>query len=81
MSDARTNMADYEEARRTFRLGVPAEFNYARDVVDERARVRPSDLALLALDPQGGNPRRFSFRDLSERSNRAANFLSAQGVT
>ena len=81
MSDAGTNMADYEEARRTFRLGVPAEFNYARDVVDERARVRPSDLALLALDPQGGNPRRLSFGDLSERSNRAANFLSARGVT
>ena len=81
MSDARTNMVDYEAARRTFRLEVPAEFNYARDVIDERARVRPADLALLALDPQGGNPRRFSFGDLSERSNRAANFLSARGVT
>ena len=81
MSATHTNMADYEEARRRFRLDVPAEFNYARDVVDEQARVRPAGLGLLALDRHGENPRRLSFKDLSERSNRAANFLAAQGVT
>lgn len=81
MSATHTNMADYEEARRRFRLEVPAEFNYARDVVDEQARVRPAGLGLLALDRHGENPRRLSFKDLSERSNRAANFLAAQGVT
>ena len=56
MSATHTNMADYEEARRRFRLEVPAEFNYARDVVDEQARVRPAGLGLLALDRHGENP-------------------------
>ncbi len=80
VSDTQTNMPDYEDARRAFQLEVPAAFNYGRDVVDHQARVRPDALALLALDPQGEEAQRLSFRDLSERSNRAANFLAAQGV-
>jgi acyl-coenzyme A synthetase/AMP-(fatty) acid ligase len=74
------NMTDYEEARRTFRLRVPERFNYARDVVDAWAARDPNRLALLCVDPAGGNPRRFTFRDLARLSNRAANFLSSQGI-
>jgi acyl-coenzyme A synthetase/AMP-(fatty) acid ligase len=73
-------MTDYEQARRTFRLEVPARFNYARDVVDAWAAREPDRLALLAVDPAGASPRRLSFRDLARASNRAANFLAAQGI-
>jgi len=73
-------MTDYEETRRSFRLEVPERFNYARDVVDALSAREPERLALLAVDQAGLNPRSFSFRDLTRLSNRAANFLSSQGV-
>jgi acyl-coenzyme A synthetase/AMP-(fatty) acid ligase len=73
-------MTDYEETRRSFRWDVPERFNFARDVVDAWATRDPARLALLAVDPSGGNPRGFTFGDLSRASNRAANLLAAQGV-
>ncbi|MGZ8596069.1 MAG: AMP-binding protein, partial [Actinomycetota bacterium] len=78
--DLAPNMTDYEETRRTFRLQVPERFNYARDVVDAWAAREPDRLALLAVDEAGANPRRLTFGDLVRMSNRAANFLAAQGV-
>src|SRR5688500_5234705 len=81
MADVAMNMTDYDEARRTFRLDVPEQFNYTRDVVDAWAEREPSRLALLAVGPTGGNPRRFTFADVSSLSNRAATFLLSQGVT
>ena len=79
-TDVSPNMTDYEDTRRRFRLDVPEHFNFARDVVDARARSEPDRLALLAVDPSGGNPRRFTFGDLARLSNRAANFLAAHGI-
>ena len=80
MADVTMNMTDYDEARRTFRLDVPARFNYTRDVVDAWAAREPGKLALLAVGAAGDNPRRFTFGDASTRANRAANFLVAHGV-
>ena len=80
MQDLAPNMTDYEETRRTFRLRVPERFNYARDVVDAWAAREPDRLAILAVDEAGGNPRRVTFGDLARQSNRAANFLAAQGI-
>lgn len=37
------NMTDYEETRRTFRLGVPDDFNYTRDVVGAWAKREPGN--------------------------------------
>ena len=74
------NMTDYEETRRTFRLAVPARFNYGIDVVDAWAARQPGKLGLLAVGPDGGDPRRYTFEDLRRASNRVANFLAAQGV-
>ncbi len=78
--DLAPNMTNYEETRRTFRLDVPERFNFARDVVDAWAAREPDRLAILAVDEAGGNPRRFTFGDLERLSNRAANFLAAQGI-
>jgi len=80
MRDLPPNMTDYLETRASFRLEVPEVYNYARDVVDAWAAREPGKLALLAVGPDGGNPRRFSFADLAASSNRAANFLAARGV-
>ncbi|MFB3739163.1 MAG: acyl-CoA synthetase [Candidatus Velamenicoccus archaeovorus] len=78
--DAVPNMTDYEGTRRSFRLEVPERFNYGRDVVDARARRDPDKLALLAVGPGGAVTSRLSFEDLRRGSNRAANFLAAQGI-
>jgi acyl-coenzyme A synthetase/AMP-(fatty) acid ligase len=80
MRDLPPNMTDYLETRASFRLEVPEVYNYARDVVDAWAAREPGKLALLAVGPDGGNPRRFSFADLAASSNRAASFLAARGV-
>jgi acyl-coenzyme A synthetase/AMP-(fatty) acid ligase len=80
MADVTPNMTDYEETRRTFRLEVPERFNFARDVVDAWARRDPAKLALLAVDATGSNARRFTFGEIARVSDRAANFLAAQGI-
>jgi acyl-coenzyme A synthetase/AMP-(fatty) acid ligase len=80
MRDLPPNMTDYLATRASFRLEVPEVYNYARDVVDAWADREPGKLVLLAVGPDGGNPRRYSFADLAASSNRAANFLAARGV-
>jgi acyl-coenzyme A synthetase/AMP-(fatty) acid ligase len=80
MRDLPPNMTDYLQTRATFRLEVPEVYNYARDVVDDWAAKEPGKLALLAVGPDGGDPRRYSFADLAASSNRAANFLAARGL-
>jgi acyl-coenzyme A synthetase/AMP-(fatty) acid ligase len=80
MRELPPNMTDYLQTRSTFRLEVPEVYNYARDVVDAWAAKEPGKLALLAVGPDGGDPRRFSFSDLAASSNRAARFLGSLGI-
>ena len=57
----------------------PDTFNYAFDVLDEIARRTPDALAMLWCD-EAGNERRFTFREISELSNRAANVFRSVGI-
>src|SRR5439155_11133615 len=72
------NMTDYAATMRDFRLEVPARFNWAFDTFDAWAR-DPSKLALLWVSADG-QPRRFTFAELSERSKRFANALAGIGI-
>jgi acyl-coenzyme A synthetase/AMP-(fatty) acid ligase len=74
------NMTDYQETRRTFRLDVPDDFNFTRDVVGRWAQRNPSKLALVAVDPNGESRREISFGELRRGANRVANALNALGV-
>ena len=74
-------MTDYEDARRTFRLHVPDDYEFTRDVVEHWAAQHPGKLALVALDPRGENRREISFGELAAASRRVANALEALGVT
>jgi acyl-coenzyme A synthetase/AMP-(fatty) acid ligase len=80
MRDLPPNMTDYLETRSTFRLEVPEVYNYARDVIDAWAAREPDKLALVAVGPDGGDVRRFSFADMAASSNRAARFLASLGI-
>jgi acyl-coenzyme A synthetase/AMP-(fatty) acid ligase len=69
-----------DEADATFEWRLPATFNFGRDVVDAIAEADPRKLALLWCDDAGGELR-FSFGDISRRTNQVANLLHANGVS
>ena len=75
------NMTDYETARRTFRLHVPEDYEFTRDVVEHWAAQHPGKLALVALDQRGEGRREITFGDLARASRRVANALEGLGVT
>src|SRR4029078_7668298 len=75
------NMTDYETTFRTFRLHVPDDYEFARDVVEHWAAQHPGKLALVALDPQGEGRREISFGELARASRRVAKALEGLGIT
>ena len=54
-------------------------FNFAFDVVDAIAAKQPDKLALLHIS-RDKEERRFTFKDISRESNRAANYFSSLGI-
>lgn len=58
---------------------VPANFNFAYDVIDVLGQQEPNKLALLWTDDSGVKME-FTFRDLSRMSNAVANFLASRGL-
>ena len=68
----------WEEVRAAFRWRLPPRYNIAEHVCERHvASPRP---ALICPDTVGGDPREWSFRELSRLSNRLANALAAAGV-
>jgi acyl-coenzyme A synthetase/AMP-(fatty) acid ligase len=61
-------------------LRAPLHFNFANDVVDRWARLRPSAAALWCVHASTGVEERFTFRELSRLSRQAANFLHGCGI-
>ncbi|MGH8973082.1 MAG: acyl-CoA synthetase [Acidimicrobiia bacterium] len=78
--DAPPNMTDYEAERASFRLDVPARFNFVLDVLERRAADTPDGLALLSLDSTGAVSARHSWAEMAKESRRMGHALTAQGV-
>jgi len=76
----KTKFDSYEDFLRNYYIHYDDNFNFAVDVVDAYARREPERLALLYCDEEGENPRRFSFREVSELSQRCAAYLLSIGV-
>lgn len=72
------NREDYDAAWRGFAWPQLDTFNWALDWFDVLAR--GNDRPALWVVGEDGSEAKLSFRELSERSNRVANFLRAQGV-
>ncbi|AVH55778.1 MULTISPECIES: AMP-binding protein [Streptomyces] len=69
---------DYAKAYEGFRWPRPQYFNWALDWFDVIAR--GNDRTALHIVEEDGERTEISFAEMSERSNRAANWLRAQGV-
>lgn len=55
------------------------EFNFAYDIVDAVAKKSPDKLAMLHLSKER-EERRFTFKDISDYSNKAANYFKSLGI-
>ncbi len=64
----------------SWELPVPEYFNFANDVIDRWARIQPGAPGLWHVDATTGTEQKFTFRQLSALSARAANFLRSAGV-
>ena len=69
---------DYEAAYRGFEWPKLDQFNWALDWFDVHAK--GNERTALWVVGEDGSEQRLSFAELSERSNRVANFLRAHGV-
>jgi acetyl-CoA synthetase len=75
----RIDFDSYEDFYENFKINLPGNFNYAYDVVDEIAAETPDRVAMVWCDPSGAEAT-FTFQQMKEYSNRAANFFKAQGI-
>ena len=69
----------YETARKSFHQDIPADFNFAFDVIDDRAATADKT-ALVCFDADGGNRRDVSFSDLAKASSRFGQALKRLGL-
>ena len=69
----------YEDMKKNFSITVPDDFNFGFDVVDAWADIEPEKLALVWTNDTG-EMQRFTFQDVKDASNRAANFFNACGI-
>jgi acetyl-CoA synthetase len=75
----RIDFDSYEDFYANYRCMVPEDFNFARDVVDEWARMRPDKPALLWTN-DAGDMKSYTFADMKRLSNKAANALRGLGI-
>lgn len=72
-------MEDYEETYRTFSLEVPEYYNFGFDVIDRLALEDRNRLAMIWVN-QKGEEKTYTYRQLMNLSNSAANMLLKYGV-
>ena len=72
------NRSDYEKAYKEFRWPELSDFNWARDWFDVYAQ--GNSKTALWLQRESKDEVKFSYQELSERSDRVAHFLQRQGV-
>ncbi len=77
---SKTEFDSYEEFYNEFSIKVPDNFNFAYDVVDKIAKETPEKIAMVWCD-DNGEEHKFTFAQMAENSNRAANFFQSIGIT
>ena len=75
----RPDYANQDDFLANYSYTAPDGFNFARDVIDEYARLAPDQTAMIWVN-DAGEEHVFSFSELSRLSIKAANALRALGV-
>jgi acetyl-CoA synthetase len=75
----RVEYDSYEDFKSNFKINVPENFNFAYDVVDEIANTTPDKIAMVWCN-DNGKEAKFTFRQMKEYSNKAANFFKSIGI-
>ncbi|HNX14879.1 MAG TPA: AMP-binding protein [Oscillospiraceae bacterium] len=75
----RIDFSSYEDFVRHYKVHIPADFNFAYDIVDGWAKEQPEKNALCWCDDHGGE-RTFTFSDIAALSARTANYLRSLGI-
>ena len=66
----------YDEFYSKFKINVPANFNFAFDIVDEIAAKTPDKIAMVWCDDKGAEAI-FTFGQMKYYSDKAANFFKS----
>jgi acetyl-CoA synthetase len=75
----RQDFNSYEDFYENFKINIPENFNFAYDVVDEIAAKEPDKTAIVWCNDKGEEAT-FTFGQLREYSNKAANFFKSIGI-
>ena len=75
----RTDFRSLSDFLENYRLDVPANFNFAYDIIDEYAEKSPEQVAMIWTNEQG-EERIFTFKDVQLYSNRCANLLRQMNI-
>jgi acetyl-CoA synthetase len=79
MGKAGSACDSYEEMLKNFSIETPVYFNFGFDVIDHWAKKDRNKLAMIWVD-QNGCEKKYSFLDLANLSNQAANILLKYGI-
>ena len=71
--------SSYEDLKQNYKINIPANFNFAYDIVDRFAREEPNKEALVWCN-DAGESKRFSFLELKIASDRCANYFASLGI-
>ena len=75
----RVDFNSYEDFYENFKLKYEDDFNFGFDVVDKYAEIDPEKIALIWTNDYD-EKHTFTFKDMKEYSNKAANLFKSQGI-
>jgi len=75
----KTEFESTSDFKQNFHVHIPDNFNFAYDVVDEWAKTDPDKIA-LNWSNENGDHIDFSFKDLKDKSDRAASYFQSIGI-
>jgi len=74
-----TEFQTYQDFTENFKIHIPANFNFAFDVVDEIAMKTPEKIAMVWCNDKGEEAI-FTFGQMKKQSDKAANFFLSAGI-
>ena len=74
-----THFTSEQDFKEHLEFIIPEDFNFAYDVMDEWAKIKPDHVALLWTSERGEEIR-FTYQDLKEQSDKAAAYFQSLGI-